>query len=178
MRKRKKSSHFCIKALKLLIKLITKIILIVIRICFKGLSMAIFSLLAKKKLPKQHSYKQGVRKDIGKMYFRSGWEANFARYLNFLIKQKQIYKWEYEPDTFWFNDIKRGIRSYLPDFKVWDKRDSQPYYIEVKGHMDSRSRTKLKRMAKYYPKVRVDLVRAKQYNEIKKKLSPIIPGWE
>jgi hypothetical protein len=144
--------------------------------------MSLLSILINKRLlpkpSKAATFKQGRRPDLGDIYFRSGWEANFARYLNFLIKQKVIYKWEFEPDTFWFNEIKRGVRSYLPDFKVWDTRFSHPYYIEVKGHMDSKSRTKIKRMAKYYPEIRLDVVGKKEYAEIKVKLSSIIPNWE
>lgn len=121
--------------------------------------------------------KQGRREDLG-IYVRSSWEANFCRYLNFLKSKEMIYKWEYEPDTFWFHEIKRGTRSYLPDFKIWDKQDSTPYYIEVKGWMDAKSKTKLDRMAKYYPHVRVDIVGRKEYEEIRSKLSRVIPGWE
>jgi len=89
-----------------------------------------------------------------------------------------IYKWEFEPDTFWFESIKRGVRSYLPDFKIWDFEDSEPYYVEVKGWMDDKSKTKLKRMNKYYPHIRVDLVCQKTYQEIKKKMSRLIRNWE
>ena len=121
---------------------------------------------------------QGKRDDLGNIFFRSSWEANFARYLNYLISKKIIYKWEFEPDTFWFENIKRGVRSYLPDFKIWDFEDSDPYYVEVKGWMDSKSKTKIKRMAKYYPEIRLDIVAKKEYTEIKKKLSRLIAGWE
>src|SRR5690606_8292944 len=58
---------------------------------------------------------QGRRSDLGNIFFRSSWEANYARYLNFLKSQGHIYKWEFEPDTFWFESIRRGVRSYLPD---------------------------------------------------------------
>lgn len=127
---------------------------------------------------KIHSAKQGKRSDLGDIYFRSGWESNFARYLNFLISKKLIYKWEFEPDTFWFNAIKRGVRSYLPDFKVWETKNGKPYYIEVKGYMDAKSATKIKRMAKYYPDVKLVVVGKKEYDEIKAKLSGLIPNWE
>jgi len=121
---------------------------------------------------------QGRRADLGNIFFRSSWEANYARYLNFLMTQGQIYKWEFEPDTFWFEEIKRGVRSYLPDFKLWDSKDSDPYYVEVKGWMDDKSKTKIKRMKKYYPHIRLDVFDSKQYAEIKKKLSRLIKGWE
>ena len=122
--------------------------------------------------------KQGRREDLDNIFFRSSWEANYARYLNFLKLKGLIYKWEFEPDTFWFEKIKRGVRSYLPDFKIWDSPLSMPYYVEVKGWMDDKSKTKLKRMNKYYPEIRVDVVARKEYNEIKKKISSMIPSWE
>jgi hypothetical protein len=120
---------------------------------------------------------QGRRADLNNRYFRSSWEANYARYLNFLIKQKQLFRWEYEPDTFWFESIKRGVRSYLPDFKLWDNEDSIPYYVEVKGWMDSKSKTKLSRMAKYYPDIKVIVVGATEYKEISK-FKALISDWE
>lgn len=121
--------------------------------------------------------KAGYREDLGNIYFRSAWEANYARYLNWLIEKGQINRWEYESDTFWFDKIKRGVRSYKPDFKVWDRPESDPYYVEVKGWMDAKSKTKLKRMTKYHPDVRVDLFGAKEYRALKK-WSNLIPGWE
>jgi hypothetical protein len=35
-----------------------------------------------------------------RLFFRSTWEANYALYLDFLVKQNQIVSWEYEPDVF------------------------------------------------------------------------------
>lgn len=122
--------------------------------------------------------KQGKREDLDNIFFRSSWEANYARYLNFLKSKEIIYKWQFEPDTFWFEKIKRGVRSYLPDFKIWDTSTSDPYYVEVKGWMDDKSKTKLKRMKKYYPEIRIDIVTSKEYNEIKKKISSLLVLWE
>jgi hypothetical protein len=68
------------------------------------------------------------------------------------MKEHGIIKdWEYEPQTFWFYKIKRGVRSYKPDFKVIENNGFQ-YWAEVKGYMDSKSITKIKRFRKYYPK--------------------------
>ena len=125
---------------------------------------------------KQNPYsraKGGKRKDLNNQYFRSAWEANIARYLNFLLKINQIKSWEYEPDTFWFEKIKRGIRSYTPDFKI-----NGDYYIEVKGYMDAKSKTKLRRMAKYYPRVKVELLDETRYRKINKDFKHIIDFWE
>lgn len=122
--------------------------------------------------------RRGRRADIGDMFFRSSWEANYARYLNWLKANNKIHRWEYEPDTFWFFKIKRGVRSYTPDFKVWETASSAPYFIEVKGWMDKKSVTKMKRIAKYHPSVRVVLVSAKDYKALSKQCSALIPGWE
>lgn len=120
----------------------------------------------------------GKRDDLDNRYFRSAWEANFARYLNFLIENGDIMKWEYEPDTFEFTAIKRGTRHYTPDFKVFDSKDAEPYYYEVKGWMDAKSKTRLKRMAKYYPNVRVIVFGQNEYTSLKKNLVGLIPNWE
>lgn len=125
--------------------------------------------------PSKRSY-AGFREDLG-IYVRSRWEANFCRYLCLLVDQGKIHRFEYEPETFWFEGIKRGTRSYTPDFKLWDEPGAEPYYIEVKGWFDAKSKTKLKRMAKYYPEVRIVLVMKDEYREISKWKS-LIPHWE
>ena len=122
-------------------------------------------------------WKAGKRADLGDKRYRSAWEANYARYLNWLKATGNIHHWEFEPDTFWFMQIKRGVRSYLPDFKVWESPTATPYYVEVKGWWDPKSLTKLKRMKKYYPDIRVDIVSRKEYNAIKR-WSRLIPNWE
>lgn len=89
----------------------------------------------------------------GKRYFlKSGWETKYAEYLEILLKTGAILDWEYEPDTFWFEKIKRGVRSYTPDFKI-THNDGTIEYHEVKGWMDKKSQTKIKRMAIYHPDV-------------------------
>ena len=100
-------------------------------------------------------------------YVRSKWEYNFCYYLEFLKKQGKIKEWKYEPQTFWFYKIKRGIRSYKPDFLVFENGGTIVYY-EVKGYMDSKSKTKLRRMKKYYPHIRVIVIDKKQYKAIMK----------
>lgn len=122
--------------------------------------------------------KGGKRKDIGEQYFRSSWEANYARYLNLLIKMKIVDRWEFEPETFWFNDIKRGIRSYKPDFKVWYKGEINYVFVEIKGWMDNKSKTKIKRFQKYYPQHKLEIVDKKAYKSIKSQWSNSIQNWE
>lgn len=119
----------------------------------------------------------GKREDLGGMYVRSAWEANWARYLNWLLAHGEIREWSYEPETFEFHAIKRGTRFYTPDFKVVEKNGSVVYH-EVKGYMDQPSRTKLDRMARYYPDVKIVLVDAPVYKEVARKVGPMIRGWE
>lgn len=107
-----------------------------------------------------------------KMFFRSKWEANYALYLDFLIKQKQIEKWEYEVDVFIFEKIISGTRTYRPDFKIFNNNSVE--YHEVKGYMDSKSKTKLKRMAKYYPEIKLILIDQCYYRDLEKKIGRLL----
>lgn len=105
-----------------------------------------------------HRAKQGWREIAGKKtYFRSEWEFKFAKYLQSLKDRKEIKDWHHEPETFWFEEIRRGTRSYLPDFKVIRPDDSW-YWVEVKGYMDRKSLTKIKRFKKYYPQEKLLVV--------------------
>lgn len=121
--------------------------------------------------------KRGKREDIGDYFFRSAWEANYARYLTILKETNQIINWEFEPITFFFEGEKRGAISYLPDFRI-TKLDNSIEYHEVKGWMDAKSKSKLKKFAKYYPKEHLVLIDSKQYNKIKKEYKTQIPLWE
>lgn len=110
-------------------------------------------------------------------FFRSTWEANYARYLDWLKRRRLLADWEHEPDTFWFDAIKRGVRSYLPDFKVTEN-NGEIVYHEVKGHMDPRSKTKIKRMAKYHPTVKLIVIDAKTYRGLAISVRRLVPEWE
>ncbi len=121
---------------------------------------------------------QGWRSIGGKKaYFRSKWEANYARYLQWLLERGEIARWEHEPQTFWFLNIKRGVRTYLPDFKV-TRLDGTHYWVEVKGYMDARSKTKLKRFAKYYPDEKLELIDGKWFARNGARLKLVIKDWE
>ncbi len=117
----------------------------------------------------------GKRDDLGGQYFRSAWEANYARYLNWLVAHGDIRSWSYEPREFTF-PVKRGNTTYLPDFEIVEN-DGLTSYHEVKGYMDADSRTKLKRMAKYHPGVKIVLVDRDAYQAIAR-MRALIPGWE
>jgi hypothetical protein len=127
---------------------------------------------------RQHSTARGgKRDDLGGQYFRSSWEANYARYLNWLVSIQQIKSWEFEPDTFEFFTIKRGNRFYTPDFKVFDNNGNFEYH-EIKGYMDTKSKTKLSRMSKFYPNIKVILVDSDGYKAISRQVKNFIPNWE
>jgi len=129
--------------------------------------------------PRNNTTWKASWREIGgyKKYYRSRWEANYARYLEWLKGHGEIAEWLHEPDTFWFEEIRRGVRSYLPDFKVTENNGDIKYH-EVKGWMDSKSATKLKRMKKYHPNIEIVLIQQKEYTEITKKLGRTINGWE
>ena len=65
-----------------------------------------------------------------------------ARILNFLG-----IKWEYESKRFYFKESIDGVASYQPDFYLseFDK------WIEVKGWMDEKSKTRLRLFEEQYP---------------------------
>lgn len=90
-------------------------------------------------------------------YYRSTWEVYYAIFLQQLKEERKIIEWLYEPDTFWFDKIKRGTRCYLPDFKV-KHLDGSIEYVEVKGYMDKKSATKIKRMRIYHPDIKLRVV--------------------
>lgn len=122
-------------------------------------------------------FKNGWREFGGKRtYFRSRWEANYGRYLQWLVEQRQISSWEHEPKTFWF-PIKRGCVSYLPDFKVTNL-DGSFYWVEVKGYYDPKSLTKIRRFRKYFPDEKLTVIDKVWYSRAGKKISGLIPGWE
>ena len=118
----------------------------------------------------------GKRKDLNDQFFRSSWEANYARYLNLLIKHGNIAKWEYEPDEYEFVKIKRGNRYYKPDFKVF-YNDGTFEYHEVKGYYDRQSLTKLKRFRKYFPHLQLIMIDEVWFKN-NKHLKKIIHFWE
>lgn len=123
-------------------------------------------------------YKIGWRVIGGqRIHARSAWEANYARFLEWNRSIGCIEKWEHEPETFWFHKIKRGVRSYLPDFRV-TKLDRSIEYHEVKGRLDTRSFTKIMRMKRYYPAVKLVIIDPVEYREIERTTGRNLPGWE
>lgn len=126
---------------------------------------------------KWNHVKRGTRDDLG-LFLRSKSEANYARYLKFLVEKGKILSWEYEPKTFIFEAVQLGTRSYTPDFKVYNLDGTYEWH-EVKGWMDKKSKVKLNRMAKYYPDEKVVIISCKkEMKEIQNSVSRLIEHWE
>jgi len=118
----------------------------------------------------------GKRADLGNAYYRSAWEANYARYLNWLKQQGIVKLWGYELLRFTFDKETRGCRDYTPDFRVcW--ADGRDEWHEVKGWMDAVSKSKLKKMRKYYPAEQVVIIGPAEYRAIASRYR-WLPGWE
>lgn len=106
--------------------------------------------------------KGGIRQDIG-IYFRSRWEANFARYLQFTNQAFQ-----YEPTSF---SLMCG-KTYTPDFMIGDT------YYEVKGWWTQIAKEKFNAFCEEYPNVKLKIIGANEYNSIKDQYSNLIKTWE
>lgn len=140
--------------------------------------------------PKKASKKRtniGRRKDLDK-FFRSSWESNLARYL---ITSGAGY--EYEPQVFTFPGVKHGTLSYCPDFRLNDGT-----WVEVKGFIDSKGKTQIRRFKKHFPEEfkklkavvgsentaaakffkEMEVPIFAYYNELNKRCKKIIPSWE
>jgi hypothetical protein len=109
-------------------------------------------------------------------FYRSRWEYRYALYLEFMKKHSHIIEWQHEPKTFWFEGIKRGTNNYKPDFMVIFPSGSEEW-IEIKGYMDAKSATKIKRMAKYHPDVKLRVIGKEWFKQNGGKLKNIISGW-
>ena len=130
------------------------------------------------RLPRNRGWKAAWRLigDTAK-YYRSAWEANYARYLEYLKKNNRIRDWFHEPKRFIFSEVKRGIKSYLPDFKVY-RENGTHFWVEVKGFMDSKSKTKIKRFRKYFPDETLLIVDKTWFTKNSKAISIVCDGWE
>lgn len=141
---------------------------------------------------KTGQFRGGYREHLD-VTVRSSWESNFLTYLD----HKKI-PWEFEPQVFYFSGIKRGTRSYLPDVKIYPNRKNYEW-IEIKGRMTSKDKTKMRRLRKYYPEefARMKVVTKNDrvastrfyvdemelevyafYDDLMKKYSGVLKNWE
>jgi hypothetical protein len=112
-----------------------------------------------------------------RFYARSKWEANYGRYLQWQKEHNLIREWDHEPETLWFEGIARGVNNYLPDFRVITK-DGRKEFHEVKGYMDSKSKTKINRFRKYYPQYKLLVITGPWFKANSAKLKKLITGWD
>lgn len=123
------------------------------------------------------NWKAGWRQ-IGRkrIFARSRWEANYARYLETLRTKGQLKSWKHESKTFWFTGEAKGV-CYLPDFKVtWIA--GRVEFHEVKGWMCARSIQKLALMEKHFPEVRIIIIDAKWFKTTGREVREKIQDWE
>lgn len=111
--------------------------------------------------------RSGKRADLQGMFFRSAWEANIARVLNY-----ENIAWRYEPKTFYFQNSE--VVSYMPDFYL----PEYDLWVEVKGWMDEKSQKKLKAFGEEYPHEKLYLLDSFIYREVEKEYENKIPHWE
>ncbi len=94
-----------------------------------------------------------------KCHFRSGLEYQWALYLEFLKRNREIRDWQFEKKLFNFQDFgyKKGPFMYRPDFTITGK-DGLVFYQECKGHHDGATNAKFQRVAKCFPGTVMELV--------------------
>jgi hypothetical protein len=126
--------------------------------------------------PQRTVWKGWYEIDGKRMYLKSRWEKRYCLYLSFMKKHDHIVDYWYEPDTFWFDGIKRGTNNYKPDFKVQFPSGKMEYF-EVKGYMDAKSKTKIKRMAKYHPNVVLRVIDKDWFKNGARMLKNVLPDW-
>ena len=73
--------------------------------------------------------------------------------------------------------MKKGSKYYTPDFYIIGSRGNK-YYVEVKGYMDQKSATKLKRMQKYFPNVVIKIIGKEWFRENGTILRNVVNNWE
>ena len=102
----------------------------------------------------------------GKEYtFKSSWEKNIAIALQNLKDNGQIKDWWYERYHFNFEDQKRGIRSYCPDFNI-SQLSGGMLHIEVKGWQIGRSMKQINMFKERYPNEKLYLIDKNEYRKI------------
>jgi len=125
----------------------------------------------------EHGYrgKGGRREELGDIYFRSSWEANYARYLNLLKRQGKIEQWEFEPDTF---PLPSGDQyCYTPDFKIVF-RDGHIEYHEIKGWATEHSKRRHQAFRNDYPGHEFHVIHADEYHALENEYAQRLEGGE
>ena len=108
-----------------------------------------------------HGKREQTEIDGQRCYFRSRWEANYARYLGFYEPPETLRSGSTSQRHSGLR-LPRGCALFCPDFRVTEN-DGRVTYHEVKGWMDDRSVTKIKRMRIYHPSVKLIVIEKKGY---------------
>lgn len=106
------------------------------------------------------SARGGIRSDLN-VYFRSCWEANFAR-----ILQGSGVDWQYEPESFTLPD---GT-TYTPDFRVG------AVHYELKGRMTEKCARKIEAFRQLGHELIV--IGPNEYDALRQTFKAQIPFWE
>lgn len=110
------------------------------------------------------NWKRHYRKDLG-LFFRSSWEANYARYLNY----KGV-GWKYETSRFELSD---GT-TYIPDFYLTE----EDRYVEIKGYLSKIAEKKLMLFRTEYPSISLEIIDETQYRRLEALWKLRVPNWE
>lgn len=118
----------------------------------------------KKPYPGERSKRIHTTLDGGKTWinFKSRAEWNYAIRLNVLKRAGMIQEWAYEPRFFEFDEIRHGTTRYKPDFEVTNN-DGTTEFFEIKGYLTPKDVTKMKRMRKYHPNVKITMLDSKKF---------------
>ena len=117
-----------------------------------------------------HRGTAGKREALGGLFVRSRFECNLACRL-----QWQGIAFDYEPMRFEFPGVKGRNNSILPDFHLI----AEDRWLEVKGWLDRDSFIRIKRLRKYFPLIRLEVVDSQFFREIcRQRVCQLIPGWE
>ena len=112
--------------------------------------------------------------DLG-ITFRSQWEVNWARWLEWMKSTGNVIAWAYEPESFALRVHGKAVR-YVPDFRVeWNGKVE---YHEVKGRMDERSAGKIRAMRRQRRDIPLRVIDAKTYAALAPRFREIVPGWK
>jgi len=88
--------------------------------------------------------------------FRSWLELLYGCYLEFLKRAGCILDWDFEPLKFYFEGEKTAPVQYTPDFRI-RKLNGEIVFHETKGYHDGETNSKLRRLKKHYPSVKIEL---------------------
>lgn len=97
-------------------------------------------------------------------HFMSSWEHSVALMLEELKKEGVITFWDYEHYRFIFHDVKKGIRSYMPDFTIVNSM-GKTIHIEVKGWKMATGMKRIEMFKERYPNETLYIIDNNEYRK-------------